>query len=71
MRKFKRDAGAWLAGFGLAVMAVTGVQAEIVPSPAPKVTPAGLHRIDGRCPPGFHEVGAMNGNGYRCVPDHQ
>jgi hypothetical protein len=71
MRKSRRDVGAWFAGLGLAVLAATGAQAGIVPSPAPKVTPADLHRVDGRCPPGFHEVGAMNGNGYRCVPDHR
>jgi hypothetical protein len=71
MRKFNRDIGAWLAGFGLAVLAATAVQAEIVPSPAPKLSPPSLHRVDGRCPPGFHEISAMNGNGYRCVPDHQ
>ena len=69
MGKLNSNSRVWLAS--LAVLVATSVQAEIVRSPAPKVTPPGLQRVDGRCPPGFHEQGFMNGNGYRCVPDHQ
>ena len=71
MCRLSRKSGIRIVGasFALLVVATAAQAAAIVASPLARVSRPGLQRVDGRCPPGYHEVGAMNGNGYRCVQD--
>jgi hypothetical protein len=58
-----------LAALTLAIAALslsTPSRADMPVVSADKISPSVFHRVSGRCPDGFHEVGAPNGNGYWC-----